>query len=42
VKLEWVVQVPPTVTSVDLTLESPTAGGDSGRIAFGAAQGGVR
>jgi hypothetical protein len=42
VKLEWVVQVPPTVTSVDLALESPTAWGDSGRIAFGPAQGGAK
>jgi hypothetical protein len=37
VKLEWVVQVAPAVTAVDLSLTSPTAWGDSGRIAFGAA-----
>jgi hypothetical protein len=42
VKLEWVVQVPPTFAGADLTLESPTAWGDSGRIAFGPAQGGAK
>ena len=42
VKLEWLVQVPPTVTGIELALESPTAWGDAGRIAFGAAQGGAK
>jgi hypothetical protein len=42
VKLEWVVQVAPAVAGVEVTLESPTAWGDGGRIAFGAAQGGVK
>jgi len=42
VKLEWVVQVPPTVTTLDVTLESATAWGDSGRVAFASAQGGVK
>jgi hypothetical protein len=42
VKLEWVVQVPPAVTSIELALESSTAWGDSGRIAFGPAQGGAK
>jgi hypothetical protein len=42
VKLEWIVQVPPAVTAVDLSLTSPTAWGDTGRIAFGAAQGGAK
>jgi hypothetical protein len=42
VKLEWLVQVPATVTGIELTLESPAAWGDAGRIAFGAAQGGAK
>jgi hypothetical protein len=42
VKLEWIVQVPPTVAGIDVALESASAWGDTGRIAFGPAQGGVR
>jgi hypothetical protein len=42
VKLEWVVQVPPTLAGIDVTLESANAGGDTGRIALGSAQGGVK
>jgi len=42
VKLEWVVQAPPTLAGIDLTLESANAGGDAGRIALGSAQGGVK
>ncbi len=42
VKLEWVVQVPASVAGVDLALESATAWGDAGRVAFGAAQGGAK
>jgi hypothetical protein len=42
VKLEWVVQVPPTLSGIDVTLESANAGGDTGRIALGSAQGGVK
>ncbi len=42
VKLEWLVQVPPTVAGIDVTLESANAGGDTSRIALGSAQGGVK
>jgi len=42
VKLEWLVQVPPTLAGIDVTLESANAGGDTGRIALGSAQGGVK
>jgi hypothetical protein len=42
VKLEWVVQVPTTLAGIDVTLESANAGGDTGRIALGSAQGGVK
>jgi hypothetical protein len=42
VKLEWVVQVPPALAGIDVTLESANAGGDTGRIALGSAQGGVK
>jgi hypothetical protein len=42
VKLEWIVQVAPTVVGIDVTLESANAGGDTARIALGSAQGGVK
>ncbi len=42
VKLEWLVQVPPALAGIDVTLESANAGGDTGRIALGSAQGGVK
>jgi hypothetical protein len=42
VKLEWVVQVPSALAGIDVTLESANAGGDTGRIALGSAQGGVK
>ncbi len=42
VKLEWIVQVPTTLAGIDVTLESANAGGDTGRIALGSAQGGVK
>ncbi len=42
VKLEWIVQVPATLAGIDVTLESANAGGDTGRIALVAAQGGAK
>ena len=42
VKLEWIVQVPQTLAGIEVTLESANAGGDTGRIALGSAQGGVK
>jgi hypothetical protein len=42
VKLEWVVQVPPTVTAIDVTLESANAWSDAGRINLGTTQGGAK
>lgn len=42
VKLEWLVHVPPTVTSFDLALESANAWGDARSISLAAGQGGVK
>ena len=42
VKLEWVVQAPTTLAGIDVVVESANAGGDTGRIALGSAQGGVK
>jgi hypothetical protein len=42
VKLEWVVQVPQSVTGFDVTVESANAWGDTGRINLGTAQGGAK
>ncbi len=42
VKLEWIVQVPPAMAGLDVVLESANAWSDTGRVAFGPAQGGVK
>jgi Zinc carboxypeptidase len=41
-KLEWLVQVPPTMTGIDVSVESANAGGDRGRITLGGGQGGAK
>jgi hypothetical protein len=41
-KLEWLIQAAPTVTGLDVSLESANAGSDASRINLGALQGGVR
>ncbi|HEY3384354.1 MAG TPA: M14 family metallopeptidase [Vicinamibacterales bacterium] len=42
VKLEWLIQVPATVTGLDVTLDSSSAWGDTSRINLGVPTGGVR
>ncbi len=41
-KLEWLVQVAPTKTGIDVAVESANAGGDTGRINLGGGQGGAK
>ena len=41
-KLEWLVQVPPAMTGIDVSVESANAGGDTGRITLGGGQGGAK
>jgi hypothetical protein len=42
VKLEWLVQVPPAMSGIDVAIESANAGGDTGRINLGNGQGGAK
>lgn len=42
VKLEWLVQAPPALASIDVSVESANAGGDTGRIGLGGGQGGAK
>jgi hypothetical protein len=42
VKLEWLVHVPPTLTSLDIVLQSANAWGDTRSVGLAAGQGGVK